>query len=366
MGTFSALAGEGARLVTPTDVVHAAPKAADNGQVTFNVGWTAPATRGTVVFEAFAVAANNDRSSGGDAAGQGRASVAVGCTGVERFVDADGDGYGSMALPKEQVCEGSPGFTDRAGDCNDYLAYVHPMAPELCNGIDDNCNGQADEGLDKVTMYRDADGDGFGAHFTTDTRVGCSSSGYAPNQDDCDDKDKDVHPGAMEVCNSKDDDCNGRTDEGARATCGLGWCLRNAMSCESSMCTPGKPRMEECNLYDDDCDGVIDNGAQCEAGKVCFQGRCLASDDAKAAAEAMASADGGVAGADGGVAGAADGGVSPGPDGRRARPRGTSGCSYGGGVNPGWPLLAALLVIARSARCRGGRRGCCRRSPPRS
>jgi hypothetical protein len=345
-------------------VVHAAPKAAAGGQVTFNVAWTAPSTKGTVVFEAFAVAANNDRSSGGDNAGQGRASVAIGCTGIELFVDADGDGYGSMALPKEQVCEGTPNFSDKTGDCNDYLAYVHPMAPELCNRVDDNCNGQIDEGLDKATMYRDADGDGFGEHFTTDTRVGCSSSGYAPNQDDCDDRDKEAHPGAMEICNSKDDDCNGRTDEGARATCGFGWCLRNASSCESSACTPGKPRAEECNFYDDDCDGVIDNGAKCEDGKVCFAGRCLAGDDAKAAAEAMASADAGASAAtDGGAppsGGAPDAGPSPGP--ARSRP---SGCSYGGGARSAWALVL-LLLIARSARCRGDRRGCCKRSPPRS
>jgi len=104
VGSFQLINGQGARLATPTDVVHAAPKPAVNGQVTFQVGWMAPATRGTVVFETFVVAANGDRTSGGDAAGQGRLSVAVGCQGVEMFVDTDGDGFGSSTLPKEQVC----------------------------------------------------------------------------------------------------------------------------------------------------------------------------------------------------------------------------------------------------------------------
>jgi hypothetical protein len=346
-GTFQELPGQGARAVTPTDVVHAAPKASAGGQVTFQIGWTAPTTGGTVDFEAFAVAANGDRGSGGDAAGQARLSLAVGCAGVEMFVDADNDGFGSMVLPKEQVCPGTPGFAAKAGDCNDYLAYVYPMAPERCNGVDDNCNGQADEGLDAVTVYRDADGDGYGERFGSDSHQGCTGSGYAPNQDDCDDHDKEVNPAAKEVCNNKDDDCNGRIDDGARATCGLGWCQRNASSCDSMACTPGKPRAEECNLFDDDCDGVIDNGARCQDGKVCFAGRCLVSDDAKAAAEAQAKMfpDGG----------AVDTGATPAPSpppdaAASARPLHTaSACHYGSGGDggPAWALVLLLALLAR-------------------
>jgi hypothetical protein len=367
-GTFRELPGQGARLATPTDVVHAAPKASSGGQVTFQVGWTAPATKGNVVFEAFVVAANGDRSSNGDSAGQGRLSTAIGCPGVELYVDADNDGWGSMAQPKEVVCEGTPGFAARAGDCNDYLAFVHPMAAERCNGLDDDCNGQADEGLDKVTVYRDADGDGYGARFSTDTKVGCTSSGYAPNQDDCDDGDKEIHPGAKEICNGKDDDCNGQVDESARVTCGLGWCERNAASCQATSCTPGKPRAEECNLFDDDCDGVIDNGARCDDGKVCFQGRCLVSDDAKAAAEAQGklTPDGGAAPPPGADAGPISVPTSPAVT---AKPplRTASACQYGGSGGRGWPaVLALLLFSARSARCRDGRRRCCTRSRSRS
>jgi hypothetical protein len=369
-GTFRELPGQTVRMATPTDVVHASPKPASNGMVTFQVGWTAPATKGNVVFEAFVVAANGDRSSSGDSGGQGRLSTAVGCPGVELFVDADNDGYGSTALPKEVVCDGSPGFARQAGDCNDYLAFVHPGAPEQCNGLDDDCNGKADEGLDKVTVYRDADGDGYGARFSTDTKVGCTSSGYAPNQGDCDDNDKLVNPGAKESCNGRDDDCNGQVDESARATCGLGWCQRNAETCQSSSCTPGKPRAEECNLFDDDCDGVIDNGARCDDGKVCFQGRCLVSDDAKAAAEAqgaMAAADAGVApppGVDAASTPVAGGGAD---GGTTARPlKSASACQVGGSGGMGGLSLIVLALSARIARCRGGRRRCCRRSRLRS
>jgi hypothetical protein len=347
--------GPGARLATPTDVIHSSPKDSDNGQVTFQVAWTAPASQGSVTFEALAVAANGDKNPAGDSAGQGRLSVAVGCAGVERFVDTDRDGVGTMMLPKEQVCPGMSGFSEQAGDCNDYLAYVHPGADERCNRIDDDCDGQVDEGLESATVYRDGDGDGYGDRFTTDMKVGCAASGYAPNRDDCNDQDKAVHPGVREVCNSKDDDCNGRVDEGARAGCGTGWCRRNADGCDARMCTPGSPRAEQCNLFDDDCDGVIDNDATCEPGKLCFEGRCLVDSDARAAAEAQAmTSDGGVAlpgGADGGVPpggtgptpgpSPADGG-SAGTDATAARPSSLWGCALAGSPGSG---LAAWLVL---------------------
>ena len=187
--------GPGARLATPTDVIHSSPKGADGDEVTFQVAWTAPGTQGTVNFEALAVAANGDRNPGGDSAGQGRLSVAVGCAGVERFVDTDRDGFGTTALPREKACDGTPGYSTQAGDCNDYLDYVHPGADERCNRVDDNCDGQMDEGLESAVVYRDGDGDGYGDRFTTDMKVGCAASGYAPNKDDCNDEDKTIHPG---------------------------------------------------------------------------------------------------------------------------------------------------------------------------
>jgi hypothetical protein len=365
-GAFKEIGGQGTRLATATDVIHANPKGSNDGQVTFQVGWTAPTTKGTVNFEALAVAANGDRNPGGDSAGQGKLSVAVGCAGVERFVDSDGDGFGNMGLSKEQVCEGMTGYTDKPGDCNDYLSYAYPGAPEKCNMVDDDCDGQTDEGLENAVVYRDSDGDGYGDRFTTDMRVGCAMGGYAPNKEDCDDKDKGIHPGIKEVCNNKDDDCNGRVDEGAKATCGLGWCRRNADACDARMCTPGQPRGELCNLFDDDCNGVIDNDATCdEAGKVCFEGRCLAGDDAKAAAEAKNVADGGP-----GMGGAPDGGVapadptSPGSAGggtasvggdQTTKPSSLWGCRYAGAEGSGVPaavLVAGALLVLLGCRRR--------------
>jgi hypothetical protein len=308
-GTFQVLPGQGARLATDTDVVHANPKAAVDGMVTFDVGWVAPAVRGTVDLEVFAVAANGNNAISGDGAEKGRFTTTVGCMGIEAFLDTDGDGFGSDLLPKTRICELQAGYSLKGGDCNDYISKAYPGAIESCNDYDDDCDGVVNEGLDTVTVYRDADGDGYGAKEGTDSRVGCGGSGYSVSRDDCDDKDRMVSPAAKETCNTKDDNCNGRIDEGARFTCGIGWCRAAAPTCDSRMCLPGSPRKEECNAFDDDCDGVLDNGATCVGGKVCYMGRCLGADDAKAQAEAeMMTAgpapDGGAAAGTGGASGA--------------------------------------------------------------
>jgi hypothetical protein len=92
---------------------------------------------------------------------------------------------------------------------------------EVCNGIDDDCNGVIDNGLVFQTYYLDADNDTYGNADTA--TVACAApDGYVDNLTadnttvafDCDDNDSAVHPGAAEVCNNgKDDDCNGTVDD---------------------------------------------------------------------------------------------------------------------------------------------------------
>jgi hypothetical protein len=83
---------------------------------------------------------------------------------------------------------------------------------ETCDGIDNNCNGTVDEGV-QLTFYRDGDGDTYGnAGIATQ---GCSvPSGFVDNSADCDDTLASTHPGALEACNQTDDNCNGTVDEG--------------------------------------------------------------------------------------------------------------------------------------------------------
>jgi hypothetical protein len=129
--------------------------------------------------------------------------------GFEGYVDDDSDGYGA-GTDAIMVCEPDT-LSDEGGDCDDSDEDVHPGAPEVCNGIDDNCDGVVDETF-LVELFPDSDGDGFGAE--DESFMGCDDTeGTTGTGGDCDDEDEDVHPDAIEVCNGIDDDCDGVIDE---------------------------------------------------------------------------------------------------------------------------------------------------------
>ncbi|MCB9677617.1 MAG: putative metal-binding motif-containing protein [Alphaproteobacteria bacterium] len=93
-----------------------------------------------------------------------------------------------------------------------------PSRAEDCgNGVDNDCNGIADDCVIRQDWYRDADGDGYG-DAADSTSAPTASPGYVADATDCDDADPLVHPGADERCNDADDDCDGQTDEGIDQT----------------------------------------------------------------------------------------------------------------------------------------------------
>lgn len=127
------------------------------------------------------------------------------------YADADGDGYGNPAVTT-LACTAPSGYVADNTDCDDTNSAINPGATEVCNGIDDNCNGSIDEGLTFTTYYADADGDGYGDAATSVSS--CSPvAGYVTDNTDCNDAENTVYPGAIEICDGLDNDCNGDIDE---------------------------------------------------------------------------------------------------------------------------------------------------------
>jgi hypothetical protein len=264
-------------------ITHSTPRVVTGGgPVIFTAQWTASQPTG-VQFDVYALSCNNDGRPSGDGGGMATLAMVSGCTGMSYYLDQDGDGYGTSdpSYPVRMDCSKPVGYSAVSGDCNDFNADIHPGAAELCDGKDNNCNGQIDENIVPQKYCEDKDGDGHGVP-TGMTKMDCAPSpGFGDCNGDCNDMNAAVYPGATEICDGIDNNCNGQVDEGVRMTCGLGWCRRYAEGCGSSICTPGMPMVETCNFFDDDCDGVIDNGTDeqlCGAsGLSCVAGRCVAA-----------------------------------------------------------------------------------------
>ncbi len=154
----------------------------------------------------------------------------------EYFPDADGDGYGDAEANPVTGTNPPSGHVGNNDDCDDGDASVHPGATEVCDGKDNNCNGQVDEGGvcgTSQTWYEDADGDSYGNPNRTKVSVQ-KPDGYVSIAGDCDDGDASVHPGATEVCDGKDNNCDGQIDEGGVCgTASTNVTLKYEVDCEA-------------------------------------------------------------------------------------------------------------------------------------
>ena len=182
--------------------------------------------------------------------------------------DADGDGW------------------DAANDCNDADPAIHPAAVEVCDEVDHDCDGMFHNGIALLSWWADRDEDGFGAEPVVTTCPGETLDGHveAAGEPDCDDEAADVHPGAEEVCDPTDHDCDGAPWPDDLFTWwqdgdedGYGNPLMEIESCEETppsgwIETDGEPDCDDndddvfpgapevCDAEDNDCDGDTDEG----------------------------------------------------------------------------------------------------------
>ena len=133
------------------------------------------------------------------------------------YLDADGDGFGTDEEPL-QACSQPWGYTGQGGDCDDATPGTHPGASEICDEIDQDCDGEADEDAeDAGSWYTDDDGDGWGGELVSACEQPSATVGPGWTGD-CDDGDASTYPGAEEVPDDGvDQDCDGEDGQDAFA-----------------------------------------------------------------------------------------------------------------------------------------------------
>jgi len=166
---------------------------------------------------------------------------------VSLWPDADGDDFGDASATETMGCPGTEGFSDVGTDCDDSDRSVNPGAPEVCDAFQDNSCDEGSSPFDRdldgfddltcggldcddtMTIVRpdiavdecdgvDADCDGLGEDFDGDNRLpeGATCEGGPAGElprDDCNDRYRLAFPGALELCDGVDTDCDGAVDE---------------------------------------------------------------------------------------------------------------------------------------------------------
>jgi hypothetical protein len=177
-------------------------------------------------------------------------------------------------------------------DCNDDNIFINPNATEKCNGVDDDCDGETDEGCVIVTYYQDLDGDGYGTSISEQKEYKAEGySGWAESTGDCNDLNVAVNPGVSEICNGVDDDCSNGPDDGlefndyfvdgdedgfGKSLTQVTWCKIEIPGinyasvggdCDDSDSGVNPNKAEICDGKDNNCDNIVDPGC-CNNGEL--------------------------------------------------------------------------------------------------
>ena len=187
------------------------------------------------------------------------------CDGL---VDEDYPGLGARCAGAEDTCRDTGQYVCSADGRSLTCAQTDVLPAELCNGADDDCDSRIDEGFSVGELCVVGVGQcARGSSWECDSMGGarCPAEPGAP---------------VMELCDGLDNDCDGTVDEGlggGPCIVGRGACTREGfLACQMDgepvcIAEAGTPRYEVCNGLDDDCDGVTDErwealGDFCTAG----------------------------------------------------------------------------------------------------
>ena len=227
------------------------------------------------------------------------------------YLDSDGDGFGQDGQTK-CLCQPAGTFSATKGDdCNDAAQTANPLAQEMCDGIDNNCDSVADEpgAVGCVNYFSDTDFDGYGQQATAECLCGPSGTHTTKQGGDCDDGNASAYPGAQEICGGGDEDCDMLTDEVGALGCqtyfkdgdGDGWGNQEVKQCAcgpsgvyvatfggdcddvDENTNPDKP--EICDFKDNNCNNLTDEGQAtgCTTYFVDSDGDGFAAPDAQSA-----------------------------------------------------------------------------------
>jgi hypothetical protein len=193
------------------------------------------------------------------------------------YLDTDQDGFGNNSEYIES-CNQPAGYIDNPGDCDDENPEINPGTQEVCDNIDNNCDGEIDENpSDGINWYPDMDGDGYGnSEFEEILIVACERPtdgpfDFADNADDCDDENPEINPGAEEVLDGIDNDCDGAIDEGTLIICNENNDCPSGYICQDGLCAQDNS-IENCSDgADNDGDGFTDcDDTDCTTNPDCF------------------------------------------------------------------------------------------------
>ena len=192
---------------------------------------------------------------------------------TEFFGDSDADGYGNIFIVIE-ACEVPSGYVTNGSDCDDTSKESFPSAEEICDGLDNDCDDEIDDGL-METYFSDSDGDGYGHQAVEACRL---DNGLSILDGDCDDSNPQIHPAIVEICDEIDNNCNDAIDEGVTSLWypdkdndGFGdesdmvsaceapeTYIDRGEDCDDLEVFSNPLMMEICDEFDNDCDGDID------------------------------------------------------------------------------------------------------------